>query len=77
MKILNDFKCAGDHVTEALRDDSEQSIVCPVCGDTAIKVLAAPRSNLEGFTGAFPDAYDRWARVRADRLKVEQKQNAE
>ena len=77
MKILNDFLCDEGHVTEALRDDSEQSIVCPVCGNTAIKALAAPQIKLEGFSGAFPDAYDRWSRVRADKLKQEQKQNAE
>lgn len=77
MKILNDFKCADGHVTEALREDSVTTIVCTHCGKDAIKALAAPRSNLEGFSGAFPDAYDRWARVRADKLKVEQKQNAE
>lgn len=76
MKILNDFKCADGHVTEALREDSVTTIVCTHCGKDAIKALAAPRSNLEGFSGAFPDAYDRWARVRADKLKVEQKQNA-
>ena len=77
MKILNDFLCDEGHVTEALRDDSEQSIICPVCGNTAIKALAAPQIKLEGFSGAFPDAYDRWSRVRADKLKQEQKQNAE
>ena len=77
MKILNDFLCDEGHVTEALRDDSEQSIVCPVCGNTAVKALAAPQIKLEGFSGAFPDAYDRWSRVRADKLKQEQKQNAE
>jgi hypothetical protein len=77
MKILNDFLCDEDHVTEALRDDSEQSIICPVCGNTAVKALAAPQIKLEGFSGAFPDAYDRWSKVRADKLKQEQKQNAE
>lgn len=76
MKILNDFKCADGHVTEALREDSVTTIVCTHCGKDAIKALAAPRSNLEGFSGAFPDAYDRWTRVRAEKLKVEQKQNA-
>jgi hypothetical protein len=77
MKILNDFLCDDGHVTEALRDDSEQSIVCPVCGKAAVKTLATPQIKLEGFTGAFPDAYDRWAKVRAERLTKEQKQNAE
>ena len=75
--MKNDFLCDEGHVTEALRDDSEQSIVCPVCGNTAVKALAAPQIKLEGFSGAFPDAYDRWSRVRADKLKQEQKQNAE
>ena len=77
MKILNDFLCDDGHVTEALRDDSEQSIVCPVCGKEAVKTLATPQIKLEGFTGAFPDAYERWAKVRAERLTKEQKQNAE
>ena len=76
MKILNDFKCADGHVTEALREDSVTTLVCSHCGKDAIKVLAAPRSNLEGFTGAFPDAYDRWARVRADKLQQERKASA-
>lgn len=75
MKILNDFKCADDHVTEALREDSVTAIVCAHCGKEAIKALAAPRSKLEGFSGAFPDAYDRWTKVRAEKLKQEQKQN--
>jgi hypothetical protein len=76
MKIMSDFKCADNHVTEALREDSVRTIVCPHCGKDAIKVLAAPRSKLEGFSGAFPDAYDRWSRVRAEKLAIEQKQNA-
>lgn len=75
MKILNDFKCRNDHVTEALREDSVEAIVCTHCGMNAVKLLAAPRSNLEGFSGAFPDAYDKWTRVRASKLKQEQKQN--
>lgn len=75
MKILNDFVCADGHVTEALRDDSEHAITCPACGKEAVKALATPRVKLEGFSGAFPDAYDRWTRVRAEKLKQEQKQN--
>lgn len=67
--------CADGHVTEALRDDSEQSIVCSVCGKEAVKALSSPNIKLEGFSGAFPDAYDRWAKVRAEKLKQEQKRN--
>ena len=75
MKILNDFLCDEGHVTEAFRDDSEQSIICPLCSKAAIKALATPQIKLEGFSGAFPDAYDRWTKVRAEKLKQEQKRN--
>ena len=76
MKIMSDFLCGEGHVTEALRDDSVRTISCPICGKDAVKAVSAPTIKLEGFTGAFPDAYDRWTRVRAEKLKQEQKQNS-
>lgn len=76
MKILSDFLCDEGHVTEALRDDSVRTISCPICGKDAVKAVSAPTIKLEGFTGAFPDAYDRWTRVRAEKLKQERKQNS-
>ena len=76
MKRLFDFLCDEGHVTEALREDSVRTISCPICGKDAVKSVSAPTIKLEGFTGAFPDAYDRWTRVRAEKLKQEQKQNS-
>lgn len=76
MKIMSDFLCVEGHVTEALREDSVRTISCPICGKDAVKAVSAPTIKLEGFTGAFPDAYDRWTRVRAEKLKQEQKQNS-
>lgn len=76
MKRLFDFLCDEHHVTEALRDDSERTITCPQCGKEAVRSVSAPTIKLEGFSGAFPDAYDRWTRVRAEKLKQEQKQNS-
>jgi hypothetical protein len=32
--------------------------------------------KLEGFSGAFPTAYDAWSKKRAEKLKQEQKANA-
>ena len=75
MKILNDFLCDEGHVTEAFRDDSEQSIVCPVCSNAAVRTLSAPNIKLEGFSGDFPGAYNRWTKIRAEKLKQEQKRN--
>ena len=76
MKRMFDFLCDSGHVTERLVDDSVGAITCPECGKEAVKAVSAPTIKLEGFTGAFPDAYDRWARVRAEKLKQEQKQNS-
>ena len=76
MKIMSDFLCDEGHVTEALREDSVRTISCPMCGKDAVKAVSAPTIKLEGFTGAFLDAYDRWARVRAEKLQQEKKQNS-
>ena len=76
MRRMFDFFCDNGHVTERLVDDSVGSITCPECGKDAVKAVSAPAIKLEGFTGAFPDAYDRWARVRAEKLQQEKKRNA-
>lgn len=76
MRRMFDFFCDNGHVTERLVDDSVGSIICPECGKDAVKTVSAPTIKLEGFTGAFPDAYDRWARVRAEKLQQEKKQNS-
>ena len=76
MRRMFDFFCDNGHVTERLVDDSVGSIICPQCGKDAVKAVSAPSIKLEGFTGAFPDAYDRWARVRAEKLQQEKKQNS-
>lgn len=75
-KRLFDFLCENSHLTEAFRDDSERTIKCPHCDKEAVRVVSAPNIKLEGITGAFPGAYDKWERVRAEKLKIEQKQNS-
>ena len=58
-----DFKCEKDHVTEHFISDSVREVRCPVCGNVSHRMIATPRSKLEGITGAFPTAYDRWAKA--------------
>jgi hypothetical protein len=72
MRILNDFVCSLGHVTEHLTDHTQKTVVCSVCGNEAQRMLAAPRSKLEGITGSFPGAADRWAKVHEQAAKVEQ-----
>jgi hypothetical protein len=77
MKRMFDFLCQDGHESERLVDDSIRTIECPACGKDANRLVSSPQVKLEGFTGAFPDAYDRWSKVRAEKLKQEQKRNAE
>jgi hypothetical protein len=75
MKILNDFQCAKGHLEEYFVDSSVGVVTCRHCGNDATKMLAAPRSKLEGFTGAFPDAYTKWERLRQSKIAAERKQS--
>jgi transcription elongation factor Elf1 len=77
MKRMFDFVCGDFHVTECLIDDSIRTTTCKTCGQAAIRVVSAPRIALEGITGAFPDAADKWVRVRAEKRKQEQKASQE
>lgn len=74
-KRLFDFSC-GEHVFERFTDDSTRSVPCPQCDKEAIRLVSAPSVKLEGITGAFPGAYDRWERVRAEKQAQEVKKNS-
>ena len=76
MRILNDFECENHHISEHLVDHIVGAVQCPHCDLLAFRKLASPRSKLEGITGAFPGAYSRWERVRAEKLKEERKKAA-
>ena len=76
MKRMFDFLCDNGHVSERLVDDSIRTLECSECDKETVRVISSPQVKLEGFSGAFPDAYDRWAKVRAEKLQQEQKRNA-
>lgn len=73
---LFEFLCTNSHRTEALVDPDVQHLLCSKCGQEAAKVISAVRVNLDGCSGSFPTASDLWVRKRAEKLKVEQKQNS-
>lgn len=77
MKRIFEFRCVKDHVTEKYVDDEVTSVECPHCHNEASRIISSPRFKLEGFTGAFPTAYDAWERKRAEAMRVAQKRNAE
>lgn len=71
MRVMNDFCCGGcGAVTEKLIDIEVKTIECPECGDNATLLKAMPTVRLEGVTGQFPGAADRWARIREDNARI-------
>lgn len=73
MKRIFEFLCTNSHVTDQLVDDVIRTTSCRECGAEATRQISTPRINLEGITGAFPSAADKWVKKRAEKLKQEQK----
>lgn len=70
-----DFRCAQDHVLERFVSDDIVEHQCD-CGAMGQRQLAAPRAKLEGITGAFPGAADKWEKNRESHMAKERKNQA-
>lgn len=68
-----DFLCDRGHRQERFIDSDCKVVLCTECGAHAVRQLAAPRSKLEGFSGAFPSAADKWERNRESHMRKEKK----
>jgi hypothetical protein len=77
-KFMYEYCCADGHITERLAEPDTRTVLCgqPGCFSEAERIVSAPQIKLEGFTGAFPGAYDRWERVHKEKLAVERRQAA-
>ena len=71
-----EFMCEDNHISEALVSSDVREISCRACGKKATRIVSAVQTKLEPFTGSFPTAYDAWERKRAEKLKIEKKQNS-
>lgn len=77
MRRIFEFRCVKDHITEKLVDDAVTSIECPHCHNEASRIISSPRIRLEGLSGAFPSAYDAWARKHEEASRVAYKKNSD
>lgn len=68
-----DFRCVAGHVSEHFVEKETCAVRCPECDQLALRQVAAPRSKLEPFTGAFPGAADKWVRDREDHMRKERR----
>lgn len=75
-KRIFEFVCEHGHITEAFVDTETRTTDCPECGAPTERIVSRPMVKLEGVTGGFPGAAMQWERKRAEKIKVEQKQNA-
>ena len=74
---MYEFRCNKDHVTEQYVDETIQTSQCRECDEMATRIISPTGIYLEPFSGNHPSSYDRWNRVRAEKLKQEKKRNAE
>jgi len=66
MRSLYDFKCPTcGEVNEKLVHTNVFSIKCE-CGTYATRMMSLPTIKLDGISGAFPSAYNKWAKIRED-----------
>jgi len=66
--MIYEFRCSKGHITEyllAVKDmDSVQP--CKSCKKEAKRIISVPHFTLEGVSGDFPTAADKWARVHEE-----------
>lgn len=74
---MYDFTCENSHTTEHFVDTNTKEVQCSECGEMATRILSPTGIYLEPFSGLHPTSYDRWNRVRAEKLALERKRNAE
>jgi len=72
MRLLRDFKCSDNHITERFIDSGVESVICPICGKEAKKMLGYGTVMLDGTDPGFPGAWNKWADIR-ERRHREQK----
>lgn len=74
MRVMNDFMC-GDcgTVTEKFVDVEFKTIECPECHGDATLLQAMPTVKLDGCSGDFPGASERWARIREEKARIRAK----
>ena len=63
MKLAYEYVCKTHGVFEAYSelDNRHMPMPCKECKEPSAFVISTPRVELEGITGHFPTAYDKWA----------------
>lgn len=71
---MYDFKCSQEHITESFVDYETTTISCS-CGVESKRIISPVRISLDGTDPTYTSAYDKWARTREQKQKLEAKRN--
>ncbi len=75
MYRLFDFKCPCGQVFESLVQSNVTTSRCS-CGLDAKRIISPVRSQLEGISGDFPDAHDKWVKRRESHMAQERRKSS-
>lgn len=67
-----DFVCHNGHRVERFVESDIVEHECE-CGALGTRVIASPRAQLDGTSGHFPGAADKWERTRESHMAKERK----
>ncbi len=76
MKRMYEFVCGScHHITEKLTGYETVEVQC-LCGGSAERKISAPAIKLEGWSGSFPGAANKFDRIHREKLAAERKANS-
>jgi putative FmdB family regulatory protein len=76
MKRMYEFVCGScHHITEKLTGYETVEVQC-LCGGSAERKISAPAIKLEGWSGSFPGAANKFDRIHREKLDAERKSNS-
>ena len=73
--LMREFLCDScGKMQERFIDTTVHYVDCD-CGGKARKIVGMPTVKLEGITGAFPGAHERWARIREEKARIDKRRS--
>lgn len=68
--IIYSFVCINHHEFERFLPMNDRDIIqyCPICNETALRIITPCVFMLDGCSGDFPTAYDKWTKDYYHRL---------
>ena len=76
MRLIYDFQCSDNHVTEGFVSSDVTEHPCGLCAKTAQMIISPVRTKLDPISGDFPGATMKWAKNREKQIKHERKTNS-